>query len=176
MRPVAIVAIFAAAIVLSSILLGPATPLSLATDVGYTDEDVCQAVDAQGSAAIHRLEETLFPHATDRPVEVYRLLREGEPMAAVRIDWRARTATCLPLDEPMPATVDIAMSKDAYGVLVRELRSVIITGGFASPSIASMVRIAWGTSTTVHTSEDEGASYKWALAKWAAGVIGRWGT
>ena len=175
MKPVAIVALFAATIVLGSALLGPAAPLSLATDVGYTDTDVCDALDAQGPAAILHLEETMFPHATTRPVEVYRLLREGEAMAAVRIDWPTRTATCLPLDEPMPTTVDIAMSKDAYGVLVRELRSVIATGSFESPSIASMARIAWGTSTTVHAAEGEGGSYKWALAKWVAGILGRWG-
>lgn len=150
-------------------LFADGAPLSLATDVGVTDEDACSAVQTAGPEAIQRLEASGFPHPTSDHIETYRLTLTStrEVKAIVQIDWANNFAHCLPISTETPFTVSIDMQEKAYSRLVQELRSVLETGEGTGK---------WGNYGTIIQFTDvtlpDGSSnwkYRASLAWWAAG-------
>lgn len=154
------------------VLFGDGSPLSLAADLGYSQEDACRIIQDAGPDAVRRLEETGFPRPTDYPVERYRLsqARTGEAKAIIEIDWGTNHARCLPLDPATPVTVSVDMNDRAYRDLVEELRSVVTTGQH-SGDWPKYVRVLLYTSIQLPEGGSEWA-YKARLAKWAAGQAG----
>lgn len=162
----AIVLIGAAAIGLN------AGPLSLATDVGHTDEDVCQAVTDHAAYSLDRLDATGFPRASTSTREIYQLTRNGEVEARILIDWGARTAECLPLDGESAHTASLDMTGGAYQTLVDALKHVLATG--EAPTEAGFwkaVGLWWGTSVSIPENPDYAPAYTQKVYKWAAGTL-----
>lgn len=158
-------------VIFAGILVGGWGPMSLATDVGLTDEEVCSAVQTEGHHAVRRLKESGFPKASTSPVEIYRLTREGTPEAAVRIDWQNMVAECMPLTYTGPVTADLQMSNGAYRVVVGELRSILTTGTTSGGVLGDQIAVWWGTSIHIPENEAYGPTYKTTVAKWAAGRL-----
>ena len=160
----AVIAIAAAGFVMSG-----GVPLSLASDVGLGDQDVCSAVNAYGPVAVERLEATGFPHATAEWRERYRLTRVDEVKAFVEIDWSNKHAFCVPLDPTLPYTASFDMNAAAYSRLVGELRSVISTGELTG-GIGGYTLIVLGTDVATPTDAHDHA-YERRLAVWATGQL-----
>lgn len=153
----------------AGIVFGDGSPLSLATDVGVTDEDACSAIRTTGPLAVERLESTNFPHATPNDVEVYELqhARTNEVKARIIVDWVNNNAACQDLTTPTPAGAVVVRMNDAtYASFTSELRHVILTGE-TSDSWGNYLRIL--TYTQIDGAKDW---YKMDLAKWAAGIAG----
>lgn len=155
------------------LLSASSSQLSLATDVGKTDDATCRDIAGQhGADAVARLEQSGFPHATGGTQEVYRLSRDGTPEALVGIDWAQGVASCVPLDYAGPIAANLDMTPKAYGALVGELRSVIVLGHLTAPSVANGWALYWGSHVHADGRDWTGdMAYKGALAKWAAGYL-----
>lgn len=164
-----------AIVLVAGVVLGVAPwPLSLATDVGLTDETVCTAVDQSGPRAITRLQETGFPHASTSSVEVYRMtVAGGEVKAMVRLDWASGTASCLPLDAATPYTASLDLEPRAYHAVVQEIRSVLVDGEAPSTSLADKWAIITGTSISIPGNEAYESKYEKQALAWAAGELVR---
>lgn len=146
-------------------------PLSLATDIGVTDQDICDALDKDGAHAVQRLQHTGFPHASLDDVERYRLTRSGTPEAAIEIDWKAGTATCLPNTYNGPVTAELQLSERAYRVAVGELIHVVQTGDLAKGGWGNRLALLFGSDISIPGNPDYEPTYKRTLAQWAAGQL-----
>lgn len=151
-------------------LSSQSAPLSLASDVGLTEAEVCDAVSATGQQSVQRLLEAGFPHASLDQVETYRLVRMGVVEAVVQIDWTLQAAHCLPLDYDGPATAELHMKPAAYAALVGELKSVL-DSGTVSWSVGNWFALTMGSSVIIPQNPEYEAEYERRVALWAAGCL-----
>lgn len=145
-------------------------PLSFATDIGYTDVQVCETIDKYGEAAVLRLLESGFPRPTSKPIESYRLISDGKQKALLQVDWQGRRAACMPPDHAGPVTVTLVLDHRAYNTFVGEVKSVIMTGAYSGDWYAGWI-MWWGLDAYVDADPDASGAYKAALGRWAAGKI-----
>lgn len=155
------------AIGVGGFVLAGGLPLSLGTDIGMTQEDICSTIEANAGQVVQRLDATSFPHASADPVERYRLTSGGDVKAHVQVDWFNGNAYCVPLDPSEPYTLSFDMTPTAYQRLTTELRSVVLHGHTTGSPGAYGV-IAWGTDVTRPGGAHDRA-YRVELASWAAG-------
>lgn len=146
-------------------------PMSLATDLGYTDEDACAIIEARGATGIQRLKASGFPRPTTGDVEVYRLTRDDAPQLVLRIDWMHEHAQCLPHSYTPKPTVNVDLSERAYNALVGELTRVINGEGLSGNGIGNWLALWWGTDITIPNHPDSSAAYKRDVTLWAAGWL-----
>ena len=158
-------------VVVAGFVLVGATTLSLATDAGLTDEDVCREVASQGPEAVRRLEAAGFPRASTSDVEVYRLTRSGTAEAVVRIDWAGDAAACLPLAYDGVVTASVDMTDGAYGVVVGEIREVLRTGELSGHTLGNLIAVWFGTDITIPENPRYEGTYEWRVARWTAGFL-----
>lgn len=159
-----------AAVATAAIGVG-AHSLSLATDLGRADQDVCDALDAYGTLAVQRLDESGFPHASTSKTEVYRIVSGGETKLALRIHWHNQTAECLPPTYSGAATATLSLSDAAYGALLTELRNVLTDGELSARGLPNWWAIWWGSNITIHGNEAYGSAYERQVAVWGAGWL-----
>lgn len=179
-RAVPLVALLALGVLLLAFFV-PVAPhqLSLAGDVGLTDQSVCDVLEAQGTRAIQRLNASGFPHPTSGHVELYRLLKDNATQAQIRIDWQAGEASCLPTSYDGPVDAALQMKPGAYDTLVKELRDVLQSGQ-VDLSAGAGASLLGGTHVEIYHADDgravrgdwwdEGV-YKARLAAWAGGLV-----
>lgn len=166
-----ILAVFLAFLAVGAVFTTRDAPLSLATDIGSTDVELCETIQTYGNAAVSRLEATRFPHASDELVEIYRLAQDREVKSVVMIDWLNREAQCVPIDQPGPWTATLVMTERAYSALIGELRNVMTTGGLSGHVLGNYWAIWYGTDVMIHEDPGANSRYEWSLAAWGAGRL-----
>lgn len=163
-----IAGIVGVAIVASAFLPARSDALSLATDVGITDQELCTLLDQHGRTAVQRLEASGFPHATKNQREVYRLLNDGRTEAVLLVDWGQQRAECLPLTYAGVVDVEVRMTPKAYAAFVGEIRSVIREGSI-SLHPGNLLPVWVGTDVVIPGGV--GNLYELKAAAWAAGWL-----
>lgn len=171
--PISVVVPALAIVLVVGLMLGATGGLSLAEDLGHTDEEVCAVLAQDGPAAVERLIESGFPHASLASSEVYALDQDGVREAILRVDWDAGTATCLPLDSRVEPTAVIEMKPSAYRALVGELALVLETGELSGSW--NYLGIILGSKISIPDNEAYESKYRREVAKWATGWLVRGG-
>lgn len=157
------------------IILGGST-MSLATDLGYTDEGVEHACLRDCPRLVAALEATGFPHATTADRELY-VLRVGDDVKQViAIDWKERDAAVVAGRDAVDFTqwgtlpeTTLTLSPGAYADLVTTLQGYANGEHGRGTTSVRLVALWLQTGITLDDGNtlDE-LAYRGKITTWAA--------